>query len=91
MIPEYIKTHCIEPMESIGTKFESYKHFTAHEADEGVHIVAFTPVYSDDPNKLPNALKIKGVIHEHLCDDNQPEPTYRVWAGTIYLYIHYFA
>tara|TARA_R100000458_G_C8277767_1_gene253429 strand:+ start:4452 stop:4757 length:306 start_codon:yes stop_codon:yes gene_type:complete len=83
-VPEWIYTHCIVPMLSMGTQFESWKEF--HDDDEGIHIVTFGIVKTTN---IPS--KDIGRVAEGLYDDQQPEPMWNIVNGTdIVFYIHYY-
>ena len=95
-IPEYIKTHCIEPItKEMGVDFESYMHMVDEPNDKGCHIITFEmkkPCNEGDmiPKRKGNINNLDDIL-DMLEDDNQPRPIFNIYFGTLIIYIHYFA
>ena len=96
-IPEYIHSYCVEPVtEEMGIDFESYMHTFDKPNSRGCHIITFEmdkPCNAGDmiPKRKGGNINSLDSILELLEDDNQPDPIFDIYFGTLIIYVYYFA
>jgi hypothetical protein len=85
---DHLSEGFIDPLADLGFDLleYSYAHLEAHEG--GVHVLEFD--YFNDNNISQASLKRV----DEICtqdDDSQPAANYRLWLGTLWLFIPYKA
>ncbi len=78
----------INPLAELGFEFEEYSYAHLQVNEGGVHVLEFD--FNDDDHI--NSIKLNSV--NEICtqdDDSQPAANYRLWMGTLWLFIPYKA
>ena len=77
----------IDPLAKLGFEFKEYAYAHLEINEGGVHIIEFD--YQLDSLSKANEKKMVSICTQD--DDSQPAANYRLWLGTLWLFIPYKA
>jgi len=83
---DWIHEVWIEPFEKLGATLEAYGYAPLEGKDSGVHILQFS---LSEEMELPALRDIISLAVRD--DDSQPSAQYRIYFGTLFIFVPYFS